>query len=188
MAHYTLKDNLIRLQQYPFEYLKKRVAEWELKNLKQPDSNGCCISRTVSTAGYARITLRQTKKEQWHAPAYTVIAFVQKLTPDPATLNEKEIASHLCNRGHLGCAEVKHISFESQAKNMDRKNKRCYSVATCSTCYTLQVFGECKGHGIDVPLCNIPTLHKKARELRLIEIDEAISKLEKEKQQLLKNC
>ncbi len=179
---------------YDISYLKDRVAKWKKKYCSaQRDEAGCIISTQVATNGYARITLSQGKKadakrDQWHAPAYTVIAFVDGKLPllEELSKTKHPVASHLCGRGAKGCASSEHIVFgESQKVNINRSQSGCNMIVECETCHTVQIGNRCKGHTGSTDVCVPSPLKRKAPAVRLQEVNSAIKKLKHERQELL---
>jgi hypothetical protein len=197
MTNANLLDNIVRLRSWNINYLRERLIEWKVRNLPtKPDDFGCIIAKTVSSNGYAKITLSKgskQKRDQWHVNAYTLMAFIENRLPSDKDLSivKHPIASHLCGRGANGCCNLDHIVFgESQKINIDRLNKRCNLIIECTMCKVEQIVNPCQGHGENALLCiakkvNTNNNNDSNKRARLEQIDKQITKLQDERKQIL---
>lgn len=127
-----VRAHIYRLSRYyTLDYLKAKVSKWKKSHVKM-DKDGCLISDTTKSKGYAKIKLggqefeakrsdtipnpinSKVRKEidqrkckfpsKWLAPAYTVIAYVDGvITRNYKEIPEDWVASHLCHKGEVGC-------------------------------------------------------------------------------------
>lgn len=114
-----------------FEYVRKRYNE-SLEAAKA-DDEGCLITQTRRTDGYAQVKLRFDGKQ--YAPRTYTLANLDQEVPQGLDF------SHICGKGDQGCINPLHIVLESHEQNLQRQ--KCHLKATCS-CGEKVYFTECR--------------------------------------------